>query len=85
MLYRGSDLISLGNIVYQEMPKITEWFASNKLNVDVNKSTAIPFHEMKMRDFLVLFLRKANNTEHPTRGCPHLVLISQLIRLKQCR
>ena len=39
---------------------------------------------MKMRDFYVLFLRKADNTEHPSRGCPHLVLISQLSRLKQC-
>ena len=40
--------------------------------------------KMKMRDFYVLFLRKAHNTEHPSRGCPHLVLISQLSRLKQC-
>ena len=36
---------------------------------------------MKMRDFYVLFLRKAHNTEHPSRGCPQLVLISQLSRL----
>ena len=40
--------------------------------------------KMQMRDFEVLFLRKAHNTEHPSRGCPHLVLISQLSRLKQC-
>ena len=39
---------------------------------------------MKMRDFYVLFLQKAHYTEHPSRGCPHLVLISQLSRLKQC-
>ena len=31
--------------------------------------------KMKMRDFYVLFLRKAHNTEHPSRGCPHMVLI----------
>ena len=41
-------------------------------------------NEMKMRDFKVLFLRRAHNTEHPSRGCPHLVLISQQSRLKQC-
>ena len=29
------------------------------------------------------FLRKADSTEHPSRGCPHLVLISQQSRLKQ--
>ena len=34
----------------------------------------------KKRDFL----RNAHSTEHPSRGCPHLVLISQLSRLKQC-
>ena len=32
---------------------------------------------MKMRDFYVLFLRKAHSTEHLSRGCPHLVLTSQ--------
>ena len=37
-----------------------------------------------MRDFFVIFLRKAHSTEQPSRGCPHLVLILQLIRLKQC-
>ena len=40
--------------------------------------------KMKMRDFKVLFLRKAQNTEHPSQGCPHLVFISQLSRMKQC-
>ena len=40
--------------------------------------------KMKMRDFYVLFLRKAHGTENPSRGCHHLVLISQLSRLKQC-
>ena len=30
------------------------------------------------------FLRKAHSTEHPSRGCPNLVLISQLSRQKQC-
>ena len=40
--------------------------------------------KMKMRDFYVLLLRKAHNTEHPSRGCPNLVLISQLSRLMQC-
>ena len=40
--------------------------------------------KMKMRDFQVLFLRKFHNTEHPSRGFPHLVLISLLNRLKQC-
>ena len=29
----------------------------------------------------MLFLRRAHNTEHPSQGCPHLVLISQLSRL----
>ena len=33
----------------------------------------------------MLFLRKAHSTEHPSRGCPHLVLISQLSRLKLLR
>ena len=37
----------------------------------------------KKPDFYVLFFRKANSTEHPSRGYTHLVLISQLIRLKQ--
>ena len=40
--------------------------------------------KIKIRDFYVLFLRKAHSIEHPLRGCPHLVLISQLSRLKQC-
>ena len=40
--------------------------------------------KIKKRDFLVLFLRKAHSNEHPTRGCPHLVLILQLSRLRQC-
>ena len=39
---------------------------------------------MKMHVIFKLFLRRAHNTEHPSRGCPHLVLISQLSRLKQC-
>ena len=41
--------------------------------------------KVKRRNFKVLFLRKAHGTEHPSRGCPHLVLISQLSRLRQCR
>ena len=41
ILHRDSDLNSLVNIVNHEMPKITEWFASNKINVNFNKSTAI--------------------------------------------
>ena len=41
--------------------------------------------KMKKRDFSVLFLRKAHKAEHLSRGSPHLVLISQLSRLKQCR
>ena len=44
ILYKDSDLNSLVNIVNQEMQQITEWFASNKLNVNVNKSTAMLFH-----------------------------------------
>ena len=51
---------------------------------DYIKKVKVIKGKMKMRDFLVLFLRKAHNTEHPSRGCPHLVLISQLSRLKQC-
>ena len=38
----------------------------------------------KNRHFQVLFLRKAHSTELHSRGYPHLVLISQLSRLKQC-
>ena len=45
---------------------------------------SIFLEKIKMRDFYVLFVRKAHNTEHLSRGCPHLVLISQLSRLKQC-
>ena len=44
ILHRDSDLNSLVNVVNKEMPNINEWFASNKLNVDVNKSTAMLFH-----------------------------------------
>ena len=38
---------------------------------------------LKKRDIQVLFLRKAHYTEHPSLGCTHLVLITQLSRLKQ--
>ena len=44
ILYRDSDLNSVVSIVNQEMQKITEWFASNKLNVDVDKSVAMLFN-----------------------------------------
>ena len=44
MSYRDSDQNSLVDIVKHEMPKITEWFASNKLNVNVNKNTAMLFN-----------------------------------------
>ena len=37
------------------------------------------------RSFYVLFLQKAHCTEHPSRGCPHLALISHLSLQKQCR
>ena len=47
ILYRDSDLNSLVIIVNQDMQKITEWFASNKLNINVNKSTAMLFHPVK--------------------------------------
>ena len=70
-------------------------FAGNPISDEWKILTFYEFHDclrwllelwkMKMRDFYVLFLRKAHNTEHPSRGCPHLVLISQLSRLKQCR
>ena len=33
--------------------------------------------------FLSAIPPKAHNTEHPSRGCPHQVLISQLSRLTQ--
>ena len=33
----------------------------------------------------MLFHRRAHNTEHPSRGCPHLVLISQLSQLKRIK
>ena len=35
---------SLVNILNQEMPKTTEWFACSQLNVNVDKSTAMPLH-----------------------------------------
>ena len=40
--------------------------------------------KMKMSDSYVQFLRISHSTEHPSRGCSHLVLISQLGRLMQC-
>ena len=45
----------------------------------------IIINKKNKHDFYVLFLRKAHSTERPSRGCPHLVLILQLSRLKQCR
>ena len=39
---------------------------------------------LNVANFLERFLRKAHITEHPSRGCPHLVLITQLSRLMQC-
>ena len=47
ILCRDSDLNSLVNIINQEMQKITEWFASNKLNINVDKITAMLFHPVK--------------------------------------
>ena len=44
ILYRDSDLNSLVNVVNQEMQKNNEWFASNKLNINVGKITAMLFH-----------------------------------------
>ena len=34
--------------------------------------------------FKCYFHRKAHSTEHHSRGCPHMVLISQPSRLNQC-
>ena len=33
---------------------------------------------MKMHDFYVLFLQKAHNTEHLSRGCPYLVDLKKI-------
>ena len=41
---------------------------------------------MKMKKKKIKFvIFKCYSSEEPSRGCPHLVLISQLSRLKQCR
>ena len=50
--------------------KCKEAFESKNLKVNLEKNKEM--------------VRKAHSTEHPSRGCPHLVLILQLIRLKQC-
>ena len=56
---------SLVNIVNQEMPIITEWLASNKLNVNVGKSTAMLFHSRPKIINTVDKLIKINNTTLP--------------------
>ena len=63
--YTDSDLNSLVNIVNQEMPNITELFASNKLNVNVSKSTAMLFHRRQKITNTDDNMIKINNTTVP--------------------
>ena len=63
--YRDSDLNSLANVVNQKMQKNTEWFASNKLNVSVSKSTAMLFHPSKKIIDTDGNMIKINNTTVP--------------------
>ena len=51
-----------------------------QFNLPVEKQNV----EYRKRDFKSYFILKAHCTEHPSRGCPHLVLIFQLGRRKQC-
>ena len=47
---------------------------------NVRRITIVKFR----RDFYVLVLRQVHSTEQPSRGCPHLIPISQLNRLWKC-
>ena len=44
MPYRYSDLSSLVNIVNKDMPNITGWSTSSKINVNARKYIAMLFH-----------------------------------------
>ena len=44
ILYQNLDPKSITDTMNKEIPKVTEWFNSNKLRIDTNKTVAMLFH-----------------------------------------
>ena len=49
ILYENTDANAIIKTINMEMPKIMEWFKSNKLHLNVNKSVAMLFHTRQKR------------------------------------
>ena len=49
ILYENTDANAIIKTINMEMPKIMEWFESNKLHLNVNKSVAMLFHTRQKR------------------------------------
>ena len=49
ILYENFDTKIIIKTINMEMPKIIEWFKSNKLHINVNKTVAILFHTRQKR------------------------------------
>ena len=60
--YTDCDLNSLVIIVYHELPRINEWFASNKLKINAIKSIIMLFHLCKKIMNTYDNMIKINNT-----------------------
>ena len=44
ILYKNLDPKSITDTMNKEIPKVTEWFNSNKLHINTNKTVAMLFH-----------------------------------------
>ena len=49
ILYENTDASAIIKTINMEMPKIMEWFKSNKLHINVNKTVAMLFHTRQKR------------------------------------
>ena len=44
IIYKHLDPKSITDAINKEIPKVTEWFNSNKLHIDTDKTVAMFFH-----------------------------------------
>ena len=64
LFYLGKDIHSLFNTVNNELSNIRQWFNSNKLSLNTDKTKFTLLHKVRQRDNIPLVLPtlKINNT-----------------------
>ena len=64
LFYTHSNMQKLFSTMNEELVSITEWFTSNKLSLNANKTKYSIFHKPSKKDHILLMLPKLTINNH---------------------